>query len=611
MCGIVGAVAKRNVVPILLDGLKRLEYRGYDSAGLAVLTETGEILRHRAIGKVAQLQALLEKEPLSGQIGIAHTRWATHGIVSERNAHPHIINERVVLVHNGIIENYQTLKDCLTGFGYHFSSETDSEVIAAFITHLLKQGNDLLSAVSKTAQQLEGSYAFCVMDAANPTRLVGVRSGPPLAVGLGEQEYFLASDALALQRVAEKFIYLEDGDIVDITTDGIKLFNKAGEKIERQVYERTYQQDSVDKGGYRHFMLKEIFEQPTAIQETLLGRLHDGHVLENSFGASAHVCFDKIKQVQIIACGTSFHAGLVGRLWLEGLANLPCQVEIASEFRYRQKVLLPDTLYVFISQSGETADTLAALRNVKTIDRAAALLAICNVPDSSLVREAQHVFLTAAGPEIGVCSTKAFTTQLVALFLLSLVLGRRHGLDKSTEQALLKELVGLTEVMHKVLSLAPKIEMMAKLFSNKAHTLFLGRGLQFPIALEGALKLKEISYIHAEAYPAGELKHGPLALVDKKMPIVVIAPRDRLFEKLKSNIQEVRARGGEFIVFTTENSGFVTEQHFRVLELPPVSEWISPILLVIPLQLLSYYVAVLRGTDVDQPRNLAKSVTVE
>jgi glucosamine--fructose-6-phosphate aminotransferase (isomerizing) len=610
MCGIVGAVAKRNIVPVLLDGLKRLEYRGYDSSGMAVLTDKGIIERHRAEGKVSMLQALLEKEPLAGHIGIAHTRWATHGIPSERNAHPHIVNGRVVLVHNGIIENYQVLSDSLAAAGYQFSSETDSEVIAAFINQLLNQKDDLLTAVQKTVQQLEGAYAFCVMDAADPTRIVGVRSGPPLAIGLGEQEYFLASDALALQRVAEKFMYLEDGDIAEITHQGVKLLNKQGEVVQRQVYHRAYQQDTVDKNGYRHFMLKEIFEQPEAIQETLIGRLHNGCVLEQAFGANASACFDTIKQVQIIACGTSFHAGLVGRLWLEGLAHVPCQVEIASEFRYRQKVLLPDTLYVFISQSGETADTLAALRNIKSTE-SSALLAICNVPDSSLVRESQHVFLTGAGPEIGVCSTKAFTTQLAALFLLAMALGRRQGLDKAKEQALLKELVDLPETMKIFLSKASRIEEMAKLFSNKAHALFLGRGLQFPIALEGALKLKEISYIHAEAYAAGELKHGPLALVDKKMPIVVMALKDSLFEKLKSNIQEVRARGGEFIVFTTEKSGITGEHNLHVLELPEVSEWIAPIVSVIPLQLLAYYVAVLKGTDVDQPRNLAKSVTVE
>ncbi len=610
MCGIVGAVANRDVVSILMDGLKRLEYRGYDSAGVAVLSAEGKIERIRASGKVSKLQETLSTTHLAGHTGIAHTRWATHGGPSERNAHPHIVNDRLILVHNGIVENYLALKAPLVSAGYELRSETDSEVVACSIADKLKNGADLLTAVRETVKQLEGAYALCVMDRHNPDYIVGVRSGPPLVIGIGTNENFFASDALALQRVAEQFIYLEDGDIAKISKDEIAISDKEGSPIERKIYTRAFQKDSVDKGEYRHFMLKEIFEQPNAIRDTLVGRIHAGHVLEQVFGADAASIFSKAEHIQIVACGTSFHAGMIGRLWLEGLAGISCQVEIASEFRYRKRVLLPNTLLVCISQSGETADTLAALRSVKG-EPYIGKLSICNVPDSSLVRESELVFLTTAGPEIGVCSTKAFTTQLVALFLLTLVLGRRFGIEKETEKLLVQQLLELPTIIEGCFSSAPAIQTLANVFTNKSHALYLGRGLQFPIALEGALKLKEISYIHAEAYPAGELKHGPLALVDKKMPVIVVAPNNALLEKLKSNIQEVRARGGELIVFTPKSSGMVSSPGIQVLEIPEVSEMLAPIVYTVPLQLLAYHVAVLRGTDVDQPRNLAKSVTVE
>jgi glucosamine--fructose-6-phosphate aminotransferase (isomerizing) len=610
MCGIVGAVAKKDIVPVLMDGLRRLEYRGYDSAGVAVLTENGAVERLRAEGKVRVLQAMMSKIPLVGCTGIAHTRWATHGVPSERNAHPHIVDDRVVLVHNGIIENFQTLQEPLVAAGYSFLSETDSEVVACAIAEKLKAGEDLLSATRHVVQKLEGAYALCIMDTKEPDRLIGVRNGPPLVIGVGVEEYFLASDALALQRVTDQFIYLEDGDIAEIRCTQVTIFDKTGNAVERKIAHRTFQSDAVDKAGYRHFMLKEIFEQPNAIQEALTGRLHNGRVLESVFGAKATAIFNKIEHVQIVACGTSHHAGMIGRLWLENLAGISCQVEIASEFRYRKRVLLPNTLLICISQSGETADTLAALRSTKD-ENYAGVLSICNVPDSSLVRESELVFLTCAGPEIGVCSTKAFTTQLVALFLLTVVLARRRGLEQEKERLLIGQLVELPDIIRGCLASANTVQTISNLFANKSHALFLGRGLQYPIALEGALKLKEISYIHAEAYPAGELKHGPLALVDKKMPVVVVAPNDSLLEKLKSNIQEVRARGGELIVFKTKSSGIESAPGIHVVDIPEVPEIFGPIVYTVPLQLLAYYVAVLKGTDVDQPRNLAKSVTVE
>jgi glucosamine--fructose-6-phosphate aminotransferase (isomerizing) len=609
MCGIVGGVSERDVVPILMEGLRRLEYRGYDSAGIAVMDSQKTIKRLRGEGKVSILQDLLTKEPIHGKTGIAHTRWATHGVPSERNAHPHIA-ANIVLVHNGIVENYRILRDDLMEVGHQFNSDTDSEVVACLIAEIMKTEDDLLEAVKKTVSKLEGAYAIGVMDIRDPNRLVGVRSGPPLVVGLGIGEHFLASDTLALQRVTDQFMYLEEGDIAEISRSQVRVFDKTGNEASRQIYKRTFSKDAVEKGAYRHFMLKEIYEQPKAIINTLENRIHKGQVQERIFGAKAPEVFDKTKRIQIIACGTSYHAALIAKLWLESIANIPCQVEIASEFRYRKRVTEKDTLIVSISQSGETADTLAALR---CIDRAfyTGSLSICNVPDSSLVRESDLVFLTNAGPEIGVCSTKAFTAQLVALFLFTLCIGRRFGIRSDVEKSLIASLETLPMLIEETLVTADRIKKLARVFEDKHHTLFLGRGFQFPIALEGALKLKEISYIHAEAYPAGELKHGPLALVDKDMPVVVVAPNDALLDKLKSNIQEVRARGGYMVVFAPKSSGIEPMEGIEVIDIPEVPEVLAPIVYTVPLQLLSYYVAVLKGTDVDQPRNLAKSVTVE
>jgi glucosamine--fructose-6-phosphate aminotransferase (isomerizing) len=610
MCGIVGGIAERDIVPVLIKGLQRLEYRGYDSAGMAILNVKHEIQRLRTVGKVSALAERLASSPIQGTIGIAHTRWATHGVPNEINAHPHIAADRIVLVHNGIVENYQTLKTSLLSSGFKMVSETDSEVVAYAIAAKIKQGKAILPAVQETVRELTGAYALCVMDALDPTRLIGVRSGPPLVIGIGVDGHFLASDTLALQGVAQKFIYLEEGDLAEITGKSYRIFDKAGNLVERKIYENAFQEDAVDKGHYPHYMLKEIYEQPRAIRDTLQGKSSQNQVLEHTFGARATEIFDKVSRVQIIACGTSYNAGMIGRMWLEAIAKVPCQAEIASEFRYRQRVAEPGTLLVCISQSGETADTLAALRSIER-EKYCGTLAICNVPNSSLVRETDLVFLTNAGPEIGVCSTKAFTTQLIALFLFSMAVGRRFGLAKEEEQRYLEQLNTLPDMIANSLSFAWKIEALAKRFAHKAHTLFLGRGLQFPIALEGALKLKEISYIHAEAYPAGELKHGPLALVDKEMLIVVTAPNDALIDKLKSNIQEVRSRGGELFVFTPIASGIAATEGIEVIAMPEVLEVFSPILYTVPLQLLAYYVAVLKGTDVDQPRNLAKSVTVE
>ena len=614
MCGIVGAIANKNVVPILMDGLKRLEYRGYDSAGIAVLNETEHtIQRLRAEGKLSKLQDLLLNNPIAGSIGIAHTRWATHGVPSERNAHPLIAGGRIVLVHNGIIENYLQLREPLLAEGITLLSETDSEIVACHIAKRVTAGEDLLIAVQKTVKTLEGAYALCVMDIKDPNRLIGVRNGPPLVIGLGktEGEQYLASDALALQQVANQFMYLEDGDIAEISRKNVSVWDEEGKIIERKIYERVFSQDAADKAGFAHFMLKEIYEQPVAINNTLEGRHHANRVLENMFGAKAPSIFDRVSNVQIVACGTSFHAGLVARLWLENIAGISCQVEIASEFRYRKRVLLPNTLLVCISQSGETADTLAALRNTKDEDYCGTL-SICNAPDSSIVRESELSFLTNAGPEISVNSTKAFTTQLTALLLLTLALGRRHGLSMDEENRLVQQLLEVSEIVQSTLTqLSSPLESLAQRFADKSNALFIGRGLQYPIAMEGALKLKEISYIHAEAYAAGELKHGPLALVDKDMPVIVLAPNDSLIEKLKSSIQEVSARQGELIVFTPKSSGIQSSTNIQVIEVPEVPELLSPIVYTIPMQLLSYYVALLKGTEVDQPRNLAKSVTVE
>lgn len=610
MCGIVGAVAQRDVALILLEGLKRLEYRGYDSAGIAVIGPEQHLLRHRALGKVKELQNLLSSAPLIGTTGIAHTRWATHGKPSEQNAHPHIAGDEIALVHNGIIENHEYLRKQLLKSGCHLSSETDSELVAHLVYEQIKTGLDFLSAIQKVAKQLEGAFAIGFMRRSEPGRLLALRSGSPLVIGLGIGENFLASDHLALLPVAQQFIYLEEGDVADIQREKITLYGRDGEKVQRKTHISDLSHDVAEKGRYRHFMQKEIFEQPTAVTSTLTGRVNKQRVLIETFGSRATEIFKQVQRVQLIACGTSYHASLIGRHWLESIAQIPCQVEIASEYRYRHKIIEPNTLYVSLSQSGETADTVGALRLGKNLGYLDSL-AICNVPESSLVRESGLAFMTGAGPEIGVASTKAFTTQLAALFLLSLALGRYHGLDSKEEANLVDQLALLPAKLEQALALDNAIKTIAKSFADKNHALFLGRGLQFPIALEGALKLKEISYIHAEAYPAGELKHGPLALVDADMPVIALAPADEVLEKLKSNLQEVSARGGQIILFADESAGFENQKGMQVLTMPSVHRLLAPIVYTIPLQLLAYHVAVLKGTDVDQPRNLAKSVTVE
>jgi glucosamine--fructose-6-phosphate aminotransferase (isomerizing) len=610
MCGIVGAVAERNVVPILMEGLRRLEYRGYDSAGVAVINGVDDLTRVRTPGKVAVLDGLLENGTVHGPTGIAHTRWATHGVPNEANAHPHVCRDEVAVVHNGIIENYAEIRTELEGQGYEFSSDTDTEVIASRIHYYLSQGDDLLAAVRRAVNDFEGAYAIGVINTRDPERVVGARLGNPLVVGVGVGETFLASDVAALIPVTQRFKFLLDGDIVDINREGAVVYDRDGNEVDRPVSVSELNADAVERGQYRHYMQKEIFEQPQAIANTLEGRLHKGHVLEAAFGPEAKAIFDRVKSVQIIACGTSYHAGMVARNWFEGLAGIPCHVEVASEFRYRHPVSDPDTLVVAISQSGETADTLAAVRGTRE-QGYGPVLGIVNAPESSLVREADLILMTRAGPEIGVASTKAFTTQLTALLLLVLVLGRRHKIDAAMEAGIVEQLRSLPGLCERVLALDDHVNSLAGRFADKHHALFLGRGVQYPVAMEGALKLKEISYIHAEAYPAGELKHGPLALVDAKMPVVVVAPNDQLLEKLKSNLEEVRARGGELYVFADRNAGVQPTSNVHVLEVPEMGENVTPIVYTIPLQLLAYHAAVLKGTDIDQPRNLAKSVTVE
>ncbi|PIB43337.1 glucosamine--fructose-6-phosphate aminotransferase [Pseudomonas sp. 2822-15] len=610
MCGIVGAVAERNVTAILLEGLKRLEYRGYDSAGVAVFTNAGKLERMRRPGKVSELEQALLGEPLVGRLGIAHTRWATHGAPCERNAHPHFSGDLAV-VHNGIIENHEVLREQLKGLGYEFTSDTDTEVIAHLLNHKLKDLGDLTVALKATVKELHGAYGLAVVCASQPDRVVAARSGSPLVIGLGLGENFLASDQLALRQVTDRFMYLEEGDIADIRRESVQIWDVNGVPVEREAVQYRDGAEAADKGEFRHFMLKEIHEQPSVVQRTLEGRLSQNQVLVNAFGPQAAELFAKVRNVQIVACGTSYHAGMVARYWLEELAGIPCQVEVASEFRYRKVVVQPDTLFVTISQSGETADTLAALRNAKELGFLGSL-AICNVSISSLVRESDLTLLTQAGREIGVASTKAFTTQLVGLLLLTLCLGQVRGtLAEGVEATLVEELRRLPTRLGEALAMDSTVEKVAELFADKNHTLFLGRGAQYPVAMEGSLKLKEISYIHAEAYPAGELKHGPLALVDDDMPVVTVAPNNELLEKLKSNLQEVRARGGQLIVFADEKAGMTNAEGTHVINMPHIHDTLSPILYTIPLQLLSYYVAVLKGTDVDQPRNLAKSVTVE
>jgi glutamine---fructose-6-phosphate transaminase (isomerizing) len=608
MCGIVGGVAQRNVVPIMLEGLKRLEYRGYDSAGLAVIQD-GSIQRKRELGKVKGLEAMINADPISGGIGIAHTRWATHGKPSTQNAHPHICRHKVAVVHNGIIENHEHLRGQQIEAGYEFTSQTDTEVIVHQVFDALQESGDFVKAVKKAVAKFEGAYALGIMNIEQPDTLVACRKGSPLVIGIGIGEHFIASDVAALLPVTQRFIFLEEGDIAVLKTDSVVIYDKDDNQVERTVKESQLTAEAAEKGEYRHYMLKEIYEQPFAISQTLEGRFINNRLQESSFGHNASNVFDSVKSVLILACGTSYHAGLVAKYWLEEIAKVPCNVEIASEFRYRNPVLLPDTLIVTISQSGETADTLAALQEAKKLG-AKHSLSICNVPESSLVRESDLVMMTRAGPEIGVASTKAFTTQLVTLMLLVIAIGRRFQLTETQEAKLTSELFALPGKIEKVLHLDDEILALSEQFAEKHHALFLGRGSQFPIALEGALKLKEISYIHAEAYPAGELKHGPLALIDADMPVITVAPNNSLLEKLKSNMQEVSARGGQLIVFMDENISGDTN-NIQILKMPQVENEIAPIVYTVPLQLLSYHVAVLKGTDVDQPRNLAKSVTVE
>ncbi len=592
-----------------MEGLKRLEYRGYDSAGLAVIND-GTIFRKRELGKVKGLEDLLQLDPVFGNIGIAHTRWATHGKPSTANAHPHLSRDKVAVVHNGIIENHEQLRLSLKESGYEFTSETDTEVIVHQIYQAMESTDGFLNAVKQAIKSLDGAYALGIMSTVEPDTLIVCRKGSPLVIGVGIGEYFIASDVAALLPVTQRFIFLEDGDIASITIDNLVIYNGDGDVVTRPIKESQLTADSVDKGDYRHYMLKEIYEQPFAIAQTLEGRFINNRLEESAFGHNASEVFDNIKSVQILACGTSYHAGLVARYWFEKLARVPCQIEVASEFRYRHPVLLPDTLIVTISQSGETADTLAALQEAKKLG-AKYSLAICNVPESSLVRESDLVLMTRAGPEIGVASTKAFTTQLATLMLLVMAIGRRFEMSEQVEQKITSELFRLPGNIEKALQLNEEIKVLAEQFSEKQHALFLGRGSHYPIAMEGALKLKEISYIHAEAYPAGELKHGPLALIDADMPVITVAPNNSLLEKLKSNIQEVSARGGQLIVFMDETLATASDVNVQIVKMPQVENEISPIIYTIPLQLLSYHVAVLKGTDVDQPRNLAKSVTVE
>ncbi|MFC6633833.1 glutamine--fructose-6-phosphate transaminase (isomerizing) [Microbulbifer taiwanensis] len=614
MCGIVGALAQRNVNEILLEGLRRLEYRGYDSAGVCLLDGDRQLQLRKSQGKVADLETRLDAEPASGRLGIAHTRWATHGAPSDVNSHPHV-SDNIALVHNGIIENYQSLRTQLQDKGYRFLSDTDTEVVVHLIHSLAASGRNLLAAVTEATKQLEGAYALGVISADEPEVLVCARSGSPLVVGVGIEENFIASDPMALRQVTDRFIYLEEGDVAEITLGGIAVRDKLGEEVSRPVHKLNGGHDAADKGRYRHYMQKEIFEQPQVVEATLAGRIGEKSVLSEALGARAHEILPEVKQVQIVACGTSYHAGLVARYWLEDWAGIPCSVEVASEIRYRKTAVRPGTLFVTISQSGETADTLAALRQARQQGQEElgylASLTICNVPNSSLVRESELSLMTEAGPEIGVASTKAFTTQLVALQLFCIALAKVNGLPAEREAELVSALHQLPQLMEQFTGLDRLVQQTSEAFAEKHHALFLGRGVEYPIALEGALKLKEISYIHAEAYPAGELKHGPLALVDADMPVIVVAPNDELLEKLKSNLQEVRARGGQLFVFASPEAGFASEPGVTVVEVPDAPESLSPILYTVPLQLLSYHVALLKGTDVDQPRNLAKSVTVE
>ncbi|WPC74512.1 glutamine--fructose-6-phosphate transaminase (isomerizing) [Vibrio porteresiae] len=610
MCGIVGAVAQRDVAEILVEGLRRLEYRGYDSAGVAVVDANKNMTRVRRLGKVQELADAVAATHVHGGTGIAHTRWATHGEPSEINAHPHVSGD-IAVVHNGIIENYEVLRETLRARGYEFVSQTDTEVIAHLVEWELRTSASLLEAVQKTAKQLEGAYGTVVVDRKDPERLVVARSGSPIVIGLGVGENFLASDQLALLNVTRRFIYLEEGDVAEITRREVKIFAANGAPVEREITESNAEHDAGEKGKYRHFMQKEIFEQPKALLNTIEGRITHDSVITDSIGVHATEILSKVEHIQLIACGTSYNSAMASRYWFEAIAGVSCDVEIASEFRYRKFVTRPNSLLITLSQSGETADTLAALRLAKEKGYMAAMT-ICNVAGSSLVRESDIAFMTRAGTEIGVASTKAFTTQLAALLMLVAAIGKQKGtVNKETEKEIVTALHALPQQIEAALASEREIEDLAKDFADKSHTLFLGRGEYFPIALEAALKLKEISYIHAEAYAAGELKHGPLALIDADMPVVVIAPNNDLLEKLKSNIEEVRARGGLLYVFADENAGFVSDASMKVITMPHVSEITAPIFYTVPMQLLAYHVALIKGTDVDQPRNLAKAVTVE
>jgi glucosamine--fructose-6-phosphate aminotransferase (isomerizing) len=610
MCGIVGGIANRDVNEILLEGLRRLEYRGYDSAGLAVLTDVGTIERCRRMGKVKELEAGLIEAPFSGKTGIAHTRWATHGKPSQDNSHPHMSGDRLVIVHNGIIENHEELREELQAAGYEFKSQTDTEVIVHLLHKTLQKISSLTDAVKETITRLDGAYALGVISADHPGVLVAARQGSPLVIGVGSGEHFIASDQLALLQVTDRFIFLDEGDVAELSTDHVHIWDADNSEVMHDVNVFEHKMDTASKGEFRHYMMKEIYEQPDVVRNCLEGRINKTRLLEQAFGIEAKEVFDKTQAVQIIACGTSYHSGLVAKYWIESLVGIPCQIEVASEYRYRKTVALPNSLFITISQSGETADTLAALRKAKEMGFIASL-SICNVPGSSLVRESDLAIMTNAGPEIGVASTKAFTSQLIVLMLLTIALGRRHGMVQQVEEEIVSELSKMPALIEKAIAMDKDIELLAQDFADKHNGLFLGRGAMYPIAMEGALKLKEISYIHAEAYPAGELKHGPLALVDKDTPIVTVAPNNELLDKLKSNLEEVRARGGELFVFADEKANVKSTDNMKVLSMPSVSGLMEPILYIIPLQLLSYHVAVLKGTDVDQPRNLAKSVTVE
>ena len=610
MCGIVGAVAERDIVPVLIEGLRRLEYRGYDSAGVAVVRDDSSIGLSRTVGKVAELSKKLERDSLVGNTGVAHTRWATHGGVTEANAHPHLSGDRVAVIHNGIIENFQPIKDEMLAKGYEFHSETDTEVAAHLVHDYLKQGLDLVEAVGKAVERFEGAYALLVIDAEDPERIVVSRVASPLVIGLGDGENFVASGVPALLPVTQRFIYLEQGDLAEIRRDGVRIVDTAGNEVTREVHDTEWDSSSAEKAPYKHFMLKEIYDQPSALADTLYGRVSNQRVIPESLGPKTREMLDQVENIHVVACGTSYNAGCVGKYWIEAIAGVPTQVEIASEYRYRHVVVPANTLFVTLSQSGETADTLEALRMAKDLGYIGTLT-ICNSAHSSMVRESDLVMMTQAGPEIGVASTKAFTTQLLSILLVTLMMAKHRGLSVEREREFVANLTHAAAASDLTLKMSDELKELAKDFADKSHTLFLGRGPMWPIAMEGALKLKEISYIHAEAYAAGELKHGPLALIDEEMPVVVVAPNNELLEKLKSNMQVVRARGGQLYVFADAATGIKSEPGMKVITMPHADRLIAPIVYTVPLQLLAYHVAVLRGTDVDQPRNLAKSVTVE